>query len=192
MRSLISLAVLGCLGLGGFSSASAGSYSTDAAQSKLTFVFSQAGAEATGAFKTFTTTLETSADGAPTRLAANVTTKSADTQDKERDGALLGAGLFDVANHPTAVFVATSFARTSADRYEAAGKLTLRGVTKDVKLPLTLKKGAGSTLQLSGETRIKRLDFGVGQGEFKATDVVGNDVTIRYSLVLREVTKVTP
>lgn len=192
MRSSKVLVAVIASSLASLSTALAGSYAADPAQSKLTFAFSQAGAEASGSFKQFTTTLETAADGTPTRLAVNVTMKSADTQDKERDGAIQGAELFDVARHPTATFTATSFARTAAGRYDASGKLTLRGVSKDMKLPLTLKPGTGKTLQLNGETRIKRLDFGVGQGEFKPTDVVGNDVTIRYAIVLREVAKLTP
>ena len=52
---------------------------------------------------------------------------------------------------------------------EAVGKLTLRGVTHDLRLPLTIKPTADG-LELSAKTAIKRLDYGVGQGDWKSTE----------------------
>ncbi len=63
------------------------------------------------------------------------------------------------------------------------GKLTLRGVTHDLRLPLKIVKTA-TGLELSGETAIKRLDYGVGQGDWKATDGVGDEVKIQYKVAL--------
>jgi polyisoprenoid-binding protein YceI len=37
---------------------------------------------------------------------------------------------------------------------------------------------------MSGKTSIRRLDFGVGQGEWKATDQVGNEVGVSFALRL--------
>ena len=37
---------------------------------------------------------------------------------------------------------------------------------------------------MTGKVTIKRLDFGVGQGEWKATDQVGNDVVVSFALRL--------
>jgi len=37
---------------------------------------------------------------------------------------------------------------------------------------------------MSGKTSLKRLDFGVGQGDWKATDQVGNEVAVAFTLRL--------
>jgi polyisoprenoid-binding protein YceI len=109
-----------------------------------------------------------------------------DTGDKERDDTLRGPDLFDVQKFPQARFTATQFAKT-ATRYEAIGKLTLRGVTRDQHIPFTFRTAdeqGHAVGYLSGKTTIKRLDFGVGQGDWKSTEWVGNDVTVSYSVRL--------
>ena len=37
---------------------------------------------------------------------------------------------------------------------------------------------------LTGKTTIHRLDFGVGQGDWKSTEWVGTDVTVSYNVRL--------
>jgi polyisoprenoid-binding protein YceI len=168
----------------------AGEYTSEPSGSKLGFTFTQAGAEASGTFGTFSVKLGTAEDGTPIRLDVTVDVASADTQDKERNMALRGPELLDAARHPSAQFSATDIVSAGADRYEASGKLTIRGVTKGFRLPFTLKKTADG-LQLAGETTIRRLEFGVGQGDFKSTELVGDDVGLRYSVALREA-RLTP
>ena len=41
---------------------------------------------------------------------------------------------------------------------------------------------------LKGTAKIKRLDFGVGQGEWKDTSTVGNEVQVRFALRLKSAT----
>jgi polyisoprenoid-binding protein YceI len=111
---------------------------------------------------------------------------SLDTGDKERDDTLRGSDLFDVAKNPQARFTSTQITKTGAG-YDAVGKLTLRGVSKDVHVPFTLRTATeqGKAVSyLEGKTTIKRLDFGVGQGDWKSTEWVGNDVGISYSVRL--------
>ncbi len=65
-------------------------------------------------------------------------------------------------------------------------RLTLRDVTRDVTLSFTFEPAADSgTAVLEGGTTVRRLDFGVGQGEWRDTRWVGDEVTIRFSLFLR-------
>jgi polyisoprenoid-binding protein YceI len=150
----------------------------------LTFSFVQAGAESRGAFRQFATELAwDAANPAVGTLKVVVQVDSLDTQDKDRDAALRGAELFDTGTHPTAQFVANAFAKRANGGLEAVGKLTLRGVTKDLRLPLTIKATAGG-VELSGEATLRRLDFGVGQGEWKSTEWVGDEVKLRYSVPL--------
>jgi polyisoprenoid-binding protein YceI len=152
--------------------------------SSLVFVFDQAGAASKGTFKQFTTELAYDEKSPATgSLDVKVQIGSVDTQDQERNEMIVGADLFDAQKFPTAQYTAKSLARTAAGALEAVGQLTLRGVTRDLRLPLKIVKTAAG-LELSGETAIKRLDYGVGQGEWKATDGVGDEVKIQYKVAL--------
>jgi polyisoprenoid-binding protein YceI len=150
----------------------------------LTFAFMQAGAENHGSFRQFDTELAYDAKRPEAgTLKVTVQTASLDTQDKDRNDMLAGADLFDVQKYPTAQYLANAFARSADGRLEAVGKLTLRGVTRDLRIPLTIRDTPNG-VELSGEVTIERLDYGVGQGEWQATDSVGNAVKVQYKVPL--------
>ena len=162
-------------------------YSLDQAKSSLEFAFTQAGALNKGRFTRFPVTMDFSADNlAASRLEVGVDVNSLDTGDKDRDDTLRGADLFSVAKFPQAHFSAAQIVKT-ASGFEASGKLTIRGVTRDTRVPFTFRSAAeagASVGYMSGKVTIRRLDFGVGQGDWKATDQVGNDVTVSFTLRL--------
>jgi polyisoprenoid-binding protein YceI len=165
--------------------AQAATYKADPAKSSLAFTFQQAGAANQGKFGKFDVTL--ALDG-PTGSQLNVVipVASLDTDDKERDDTLRSADLFNVAKFPQAKFAA-KVTKVGPDKYEAVGKLSIRDVTRDVRVPLTFKtsnEGGQQSGTMSGQVVIKRLDYGVGQGEWKSTEWVGNDVTVKFSLRL--------
>lgn len=152
--------------------------------SSLTFTFTQAGASSTGRFRNFATELQyDEANPLQGSLLVRVMIDSVDTGDDERDGMLKSPDLFDAKSHPAATYVAKSFARTASGGLEAVGKLTLRGASKDLRVPLNLKPVANG-LELSGEVTLNRLDFGVGQGEWKSTTSVADAVKVRYQVAL--------
>jgi polyisoprenoid-binding protein YceI len=154
-----------------------------AAGSSLTFTFSQLGAATQGRFSRFDTALtfdEKNLEASSLRVTVQIA--SIDTQDAERDGVLVTPELFDAQKHPVATFVATSLVR-GASGLEAPGKLTIRGVTRDLRLPLVIKpQGAG--LELSGATSFRRLEFGIGQGDWQSTESVGDEVKVQYKVLL--------
>ena len=168
-------------------SAAASHFTLDPAKSSLEFTFLQAGARNTGRFPRFTVTLDfPGADPAGGRLEVRVDVAALDTGDKDRDDTLRSDDLFAVAKFREAHFLATRIVKT-ANGYEAEGALTIRGVTRDAKVPFTFREateggvGAG---YLAGKTVVRRLDFGVGQGDWKATDQAGNEVTVSFTLRL--------
>ena len=162
-------------------------YTLDPAKSKLEYAFVQAGAQNKGTFKKFTTTLDFAADNlAASKLDVVVDMTSLDSGDKERDDTLRGADLFDISKYPQARFTSAQIVKT-ASGYDAVGKLTLRGVSRDTHVPLTLRtvtEQGKPVSYLTGQTTIKRLDFGVGQGDWKSTEWVGDAVTVTYSVRL--------
>jgi polyisoprenoid-binding protein YceI len=159
-------------------------YTQAANTGSLTFSFSQAGAANSGAFKSFATELNYDAQNlAAGSLRVTVQIGSLATQDQERDDTLKSADLFDAGNYPTAQYTANSLAKTAGGGIEAVGKLTLRGVTRDLRLPLTIRPAANG-VELSGEVTLKRLDFGVGQADWKSTEAVGDAVKVQYRVPL--------
>jgi polyisoprenoid-binding protein YceI len=162
-------------------------YALDPAKSTLQFTFTQAGAKNQGRFARFPVSFEFAADNlAASRLEVTVEMSSMSTGDSERDDTLRGDDLLAVAKYPQAHFSATQFTRT-ASGFEAAGKLTLRGVTRDVRVPFTFRTATenGTAVgYMNGGATLHRLDFGVGQGDWKATDQVGNDVAVSFALRL--------
>lgn len=162
-------------------------FTGDPAKSSLEFSFVQAGAQNKGKFTKFPVTLDAATDGSTvTRLEVTVEMGSMDTGDKERDDTLRGPDLFSVAKFPQAHFVATQITKT-ATGFDAAGQLTLRGVTREQHVPFTLRsvnEQGHAVSYLVGKTTVHRLDFGVGQGDWKSTEWVGNDVTVSYNVRL--------
>ncbi|OLB13668.1 MAG: hypothetical protein AUH10_05940 [Gammaproteobacteria bacterium 13_2_20CM_66_19] len=181
------MAALAWLGASAADTAPVAHYVLDPAKSSLAFNFDQAGAQNKGKFTRFQVSFDFSPDNLPaSRLEVTVEMSSADTGDQERDDTLRGADLFAVAKFPQSHYTATQFAKT-ATGYEAVGKLTLRGVTRDVRVPFTFRNATENGVAvgyMSGKTTLRRLDFGVGQGDWKATDQLGNDVGVSFALRL--------
>jgi polyisoprenoid-binding protein YceI len=185
-RTLLAVAALCLVAATGMAraAAAAASYVSDPATSRLEFIGVQAGAEFKGSFHQFAAAV----DFAPEALASahfdvQITLNSVDTGDKDRDKTMRGSDIFDVGHFPNARYVTRSFTKT-ANGYSAAGALTLHGVTKDV--PIDFKfTGSPSGATLEGTATLKRLDFGVGQGDWKSTEWVGDVVKVAFSLALK-------
>lgn len=160
------------------------SYTSDPAQSRLEFTGVQAGAEFKAAFHKFTANVDFSPEAlASSRIDVQIDMNSVDSLDKDRDTTMRGKDVFDVAHNPTAHYTTKSIAKT-ATGYSAAGSLTLHGVTKDLPIEFQFTP-SGIGAKLSGNAKVKRLDFDVGQGDWKSTDTVGNAVKISFALVLK-------
>lgn len=180
--------VLGCalLVFGAPAALGATPWTAEAARSRLTFVATQAGGEFEGRFHRFSPTiLFDPADLAGSRFSVAIDAASAETGEQDRDNTLKGKDFFAVEQWPSARFESTSFRASGNGGYEATGRLTLRGVTREVRLPFTFKPSVdGRSAVLAGGTTVQRLAFGVGQGEWQDTQWVGNEVRIRFELVL--------
>jgi len=162
----------------------AAAYTADAAQSRLEFSGVQAGAEFKGVFHKFTAAVEFAPDAlATSHFDVQIDMNSVDSKDSDRDKTMRGPDVFDVANAPTAHYVTKTITKTAAG-FSAVGALTLRGVTKDVPIDFQFAPGPGGAT-LSGSAKLKRLDFGVGRGDWKSTEWVEDAVKINFSLVLK-------
>jgi polyisoprenoid-binding protein YceI len=160
------------------------SYVADPAVSHLGFTGVQAGAEFKGAFHKFSAAVEFSPDAlASAHFDVQIELNSVNSDDNDRDKTMRGPDVFDVAHFPTAHYVTRGFTKT-ATGYSAVGALTMHGVTKDVPIEFQFVSTAAAA-KLEGAAKLKRLDFGVGQGDWKSTEWVADAVKVSFSLVLK-------
>ena len=93
-----------------------------------------------------------------------------------------GKDWFDVKNFPQAKFSSTALKSIGGGRYVAAGRLSIKGVARDVVASFGVKPdGAGFVFE--GTLPIKRLQFRVGEGQWGDTGTVADDVEIRFRIV---------
>jgi polyisoprenoid-binding protein YceI len=184
MACVVLLGSATVLGASGAAGAAGAAYTADGQQSRLEFTGVQAGAEFKGVFHQFTAAVDFAPDALGTsHIDVQIDLKSVDTMDNDRDTTLRGSDIFDVAHWPAAHYVTRSFTKT-ATGYTAQGALTLRGVTKDVPIDFQFTQ-TGPGAKLDGSAKLKRLDFGAGQGDWKTTEWVADAVKINFSLLLK-------
>jgi cytochrome b561/polyisoprenoid-binding protein YceI len=118
---------------------------------------------------------------AKSKVRVSIALKSVASGDAQRDESLTGPDWFDAGPNPRAIFTADRFEKTGEDRYLAHGKLTLRGKTRPLDLPFRLKID-GDKARMSGVTTLDRTAFGVGQGEWQATDQIPANVKVSVQL----------
>ncbi len=155
----------------------------DQSAGTLSFSAVQAGAKFTGSFKRFQVKLDFDpANPANGSLDVTVDTPSIETQDAERDEILKSPDFFWIEKHKQAEFHATQFARAGSG-WRASGELTIRGVKKPVPVQFTLSP-AGAATVMKGSAALKRLAFGLGQGDWASTEWIGDDVEVHFELKL--------
>ena len=103
---------------------------------------------------------------------------------QEAEDELKQPGWFNTAKFPTATFASTSVKSPGGNKYEVAGKLTIKGTTRDVIAPFTLTPKAGGVNEAAGSLTIKRLDYKIGEGSWSDTDTVADEVAIKFKVSL--------
>ncbi|OGA53169.1 MAG: hypothetical protein A3F74_12085 [Betaproteobacteria bacterium RIFCSPLOWO2_12_FULL_62_58] len=93
-----------------------------------------------------------------------------------------GKSWFDVRTFPRATFVSRGIRALGGGRFEARGPLTIKGRTADVAAPFTYKEDAGTAV-FEGAFTIKRLQYNIGEGAWRDTDTVADDVQIKFRIV---------
>lgn len=91
---------------------------------------------------------------------------SVDTDVADRDAHLKSPDFFDVAKHPRITFVSSRIEPRGDDRYDVTGTLTIRGVAREVTLPVVSLGAArdpwGNEREgFELETKIDRKDYGI-------------------------------
>jgi polyisoprenoid-binding protein YceI len=113
-------------------------------------------------------------DSNPAASIFNVTVdaNSINTGIDMRDDHLRDEDYFDVKKYPVISFVSTAVSSTNV-----TGNLTIKGTTKQVSFPFTVKPSNG-TYSFEGSFSINRRDFGVGSSSMS----LGNNVTVNLKV----------
>ena len=152
--------------------------------STLVFASNYQGETFTGKFGSFTTTMSFDPKQlATSKLDVAIQLAGTQTGNKDRDDTLVSADFFNVGKFAQARYTATKFRALGGNQYAADGTLTLRGASKPVTLTFTWTPGAQPVL--SGKATVKRLDFGIGGGDWADTSTIPNDVAISTKVVLK-------
>jgi polyisoprenoid-binding protein YceI len=163
-------------------------YAVNAHESQVRFTAVQQGAEFQGRFERFEARIVFDpADLANSHIEGAIDLVSVNTMNRERDGYLLGEEWFNVELWPKATFVTERIEEIGEGSYAAVGKLSLRDITRDVRMNFTFRHGddpAGGGARLQGTMTLNRLDFGIGQGEWRDTQWVGAEVVVEVDLSL--------
>lgn len=109
---------------------------------------------------------------------------SIDLASEESETEVKGRLWFDTGRFPVARFTTTAVRETGSDKYEVAGALTIKGVTRDALVPIAIRKDAAGNSVAEGNFTVKRLDFKIGEGEWADPGTVANEVLVRVRMVL--------
>lgn len=174
-----------------FSAGAAPKWTPDYAKSKLQFEGKFGQNTVTGTFGKYSADIAfDAADLATSKVVVTVDMGSAKTAvapeahyNDDTDAALPGAGWFNIAKSPNAVFTSTAITAKGGDKYEAKGTLNLRGMTKEIVLPFTVKM-TGNTAVAEGSTTVNRIDFGIrgDSPQYALPKPVPHEVKIMFSV----------
>lgn len=150
--------------------------------SSLTFAGTYEGEVFTGRFPGFVTRFSFDpAQLASAKLDVTIPLATASTGNSDYDGEMRGSAFFNAAKFPQARYTATKFRALGGDRYAADGTLSLRGVSRPVTLTFTWADGARPVL--TGKATVKRLEFGVGAGDWSDTDLIPDGIAVSTRVI---------
>jgi len=188
--SIFTLLLVGLVSVAAVNIAST-EWTVDKAHSAVKFSVRHFFTPVNGKFNDYTANITFAADDlANSSIEVTIPIDAIDTDNEKRDGHLKTADFFDAEKYPTMSFKSDKIVASGDNKFVAHGKLTIKDVTKDFKLPFTLMgvmehpRNGSLIAGITSEFVIKRNDFGVGTGDYISDAVIGNDVTVELNLEL--------
>lgn len=151
-------------------------------RSSIGFIYKQMGVPVDGRFARFSAQLKFDpAKPVSANAAIDIDLASVDAGSPEANEEVAGKLWFNTKAFPSARFVATAFRPLGGNRYEAAGRMTIKGRAQDVAVPFTFT-AQGKSATAEGTLAIKRADYAIGEGMWADFGTVANEVQIRFRL----------
>ncbi len=155
------------------------------AQSELNFTSRQMGVPVDGRFKRFDASLNFDPRKPEVgRIGLTIDLASVSLGGPEVEAELAKAAWFDSKKQAQASFQSSAIKAVGAGRFDVSGRLTIKGQTRDIVVPITLAQ-AGAVSTASGSFVIKRLEFKIGEGEWSDISVVANEVQVKFKLAFK-------
>eukprot|EP01034_Spumella_vulgaris_P027304 gene27304-34001_t len=163
--------------------ASAAILKTDPAKSTVSATFKQMNVPIESKFKKHNIVIDYNA-AAPesSKATVEIETASMDLGDADMNKEVAKKEWFNSAQFPKATFTSTAIKSAGPGKLTVTGKLTIKGKATDVSFTLS-GKADGKNQVFDGALPIKRLAFNIGEGEWKDTSMVADDVTIKFHVV---------
>ena len=160
--------------------ASAAPLKTDPAKSRVSAVFKQMNVPVEAPFRKFTATIDYDA-ARPELAKANVEidTASLDVGDADMNKEVAKKDWFNAPQFPKASFGSSAIKPAGVGKLTVSGKLVIKGKSTEVSFPLTVTTEAGKQV-FEGALPIKRLTYNIGEGEWKDTSMVADEVVIKF------------
>lgn len=89
----------------------------------------------------------------------------------------------DTGKYPQAEFRSSGIRAAGGGRYDMTGRLTLKGETRDMTVPVTLAQN-GSSGTATGSFTVRRNDYRIGEGEWADASLVAHEVQVRFRIAL--------
>ena len=142
-------------------------------RSDIRFVAKQMGVNVEGRFRKWTANVAfLPKDVAKSRAEFDIDLASIDLASEDSEKEVKGRMWFDAVKFPVAHFASTSVRDLGGDKYEIAGALSLKGIKRDVVVPIALRKDDAGNGVAEGSFTLKRLDFNIGEGLWSDTETV--------------------
>jgi len=162
----------------------AAAQNVDAAGSELVFVTKQMGVPVEGRFQRWTAQVALDPRKPESgQVGLKIQTDSVAFAAPEVTTEAQRPVWLDTAKFPQAMFQSTAIRAAGGGKYEMRGRLTLKGETHDVTVPVSLVQ-SGATGTASGTFTLKRSDFRIGEGEWTDASLVAYEVQVRFRLAL--------
>jgi polyisoprenoid-binding protein YceI len=161
-----------------------------AAQSEIGFSAKQLGVALNGRFKRFTVQTNFTPKSPQTSQIGFTIDLGSVAVNAETDGELAKPDWFNTGKFPQATFQSTAVKALGGGKFEATGKLAIKGIGRDLVVPFQLAQSGAPTALTStatGAFTLKRLDFKVGDGDWSDTSIVANEVQVKFKIVLQGV-----
>ena len=154
-------------------------------KSEIRFITRQMGANVDGRFRRWKANIVfVPKDLGRSKADFDIELGSVDLASDELEAEIKRASWFDTAKFPVAHFASSAIRDLGGDKYEIVGQLTIKGITHDAVVPITLKKDATGNSVAEGNFTLKRLDYKIGEGQWADPETVANDVIVRVRMVL--------
>lgn len=152
-------------------------------KSAIAFAYKQMGVAMDGRFRKFAAQLNFDpAKVTAAKAVIDVDLASIDTGSAEADQEVAGKQWFNTKAFPSARFVSSGVKALGGNRYEVAGKLTIKGRSQDIVAPVSFTTQGGQGV-FDGSFAFRRADFAIGEGPWAAFDTVANEIQIKFRIL---------